>query len=229
MKGSSLLRSGCRDPTWRRPAACRSAILRGVLAARASQCGPLRIRARRARRRGGSRRGARAPPWRGCSLRCSSRAAVLVVDAGSLHLRRVDRWSTAGFGGGSALGALAAAAALFATVVAFRFYGAAGTSRWPPAVLVLYLAAIFGPYQELLAARDSRPQGPFARSPPRPGSARPTPMGNARSRTPLLVVNVSASRSRFFPSSRCPCVFRSRRRALHAPAASAGGGRPWRT
>lgn len=73
-------------------------------------------------------------------------AAVVVVETGSLTLAE----STAGlrrcFVRGLVLGALLAVVVV-ATVVAFRFYGAAGTVSWPLAVLVLYLAAIFALYQ----------------------------------------------------------------------------------
>ena len=73
-------------------------------------------------------------------------AAVVVVETGSLTLVESTTGLRRCFTRGLVLGALAGAVVL-ATVVAFRFYGAAGTLAWPLAVLVLYLAAIFTLYQ----------------------------------------------------------------------------------
>jgi hypothetical protein len=84
-------------------------------------------------------------------------AAVIVVETGSLTFVDVAGSLRRSWKRGVVLTAALGAAAL-ATVISFRFYGGAGVLAWPLAVVVLYLAAIFGLYQLLLwplAVRDS--------------------------------------------------------------------------
>jgi hypothetical protein len=83
-------------------------------------------------------------------------AAVIVVETGSLTFVEVAESLRRAWRRGLVLAA-AVAAVVVATVVAFRFYGDAGTLTWPLAVVVLYLAAIFVLHQLLLwplAVRD---------------------------------------------------------------------------
>ena len=92
-------------------------------------------------------------------------AAVIVVETGSLTFLDVAESVRRCWRRGLVLAAVLAVAVV-ATVVAFRFYGEAGTLAWPFAVVVLYFAAIFLVYQLLLwplAVRDyDRPLGVVA-------------------------------------------------------------------
>jgi hypothetical protein len=83
-------------------------------------------------------------------------AAVIIVETGSLTFMDVAESLRRCWFRGVALAA-SVAAAVVATVTAFRFYGGAGTFSWPLAVLVLYLGGVFALYQLLLwplAVRD---------------------------------------------------------------------------
>jgi hypothetical protein len=92
-------------------------------------------------------------------------ASVIVVESGSLTFVEVAESVRCSWRRGLVLTGVLAAGVV-ATVVSFRFYGAAGTLAWPLAVLVLYLAAIFLLHQLLLwplALRDhDRPLGDVA-------------------------------------------------------------------
>jgi hypothetical protein len=76
-------------------------------------------------------------------------AAVTVVETGSLTFVDVAESLRRSWRRGVVLAA-ALGVAVLATVISFRFYGGAGVLAWPLAVVVLYLAAIFGLYQLLL-------------------------------------------------------------------------------
>jgi hypothetical protein len=83
-------------------------------------------------------------------------ASVIVVESGSLTFVEVAESMRRSWQRGLVLAGMLAAG-VGATVVSFRFYGAAGTLAWPLAVLVLYLSAIFLIYQLVLwplALRD---------------------------------------------------------------------------
>jgi hypothetical protein len=94
-------------------------------------------------------------------------AAVILVDTGSLTIAEayggLARWWGRGLVLGAGIGLVAGA-----TVLALGFYSAAGPFAWPLAVLVLYLAGVFGVYQLLLwplAVREPmRPLGEVARN-----------------------------------------------------------------
>ena len=93
-------------------------------------------------------------------------AAVIVVDTGSVSIAEAREALRRCWRRGLVLG-LAVAAAAGVSVVAFVFYGGAGTLAWPLAVLVLYLGGMVGLYQLVLwpiALRDcERPLGEAAR------------------------------------------------------------------
>ena len=76
-------------------------------------------------------------------------AAVIVVETGSLAFVEVFEGLRRCWLRGLVL-AGALALGVLATILAFRFYGDAGTLAWPLAVLVLYLAGIFALYQLVL-------------------------------------------------------------------------------
>jgi hypothetical protein len=92
-------------------------------------------------------------------------AAVIVVETGSLTFVEVADSVRRSWRRGVVLAGVLAAGVV-ANLIAFRFYGDAGTLAWPLAVVVLYLAAIFVLYQLLLwplAVRDwDRPLGDVA-------------------------------------------------------------------
>lgn len=83
-------------------------------------------------------------------------AAVIVVETGSLTFVEMAGTIRRCWFRGLVLGTSLGLGAV-ATVMAFRFYGSAGTPAWPFAVLVLYLGGIFALYQLVLwpiAIRD---------------------------------------------------------------------------
>ena len=113
-------------------------------------------------------------------------AAVIVVETGSLTFVGDGRDDPSllaprarARGARSALGVLA-------TVIAFRFYGSAGTLAWPLAVLVLYLGGIFVLYQLVLwplAVRDcERPLRDGRRRGGRRSRRRPGAVARTRAR-----------------------------------------------